>query len=121
MFSRGLRQFYIDEVGQLDDDTLVIPRNLIVRGDQLCADCNIVNITPVWFSLRVKVHSFLTVLQNGWKIEAGTRSIPSASFKWNYHDVIARIGAEIQWTSEFCYYLFIAACSNPVKVTQKYR
>lgn len=52
MFSRGLRQFFIEEVAQLIDDSYVIPHNWIVRAGKLCADCSDVVITtvgPVFF------------------------------------------------------------------------
>ncbi len=40
MYSRGLRQFYIDELAQLKDGSYVVPRNWIVRNGELHADCN---------------------------------------------------------------------------------
>ncbi|KAJ7266016.1 hypothetical protein C8J57DRAFT_1436108 [Mycena rebaudengoi] len=39
MFARGLRQFYIDEVAELDSGKKVIPLAWIKRGGELCTDC----------------------------------------------------------------------------------
>lgn len=37
---------------------------------------------------------------NGWKITETFRSIPANQFRYNYIDVIARVGGEIRWNSE---------------------
>ena len=47
MFSRGLRQFFIEEVTQLKDGSYVLPKNLIIRNKKLTSDCNLVVVTPV--------------------------------------------------------------------------
>ena len=47
MFSRGLRQFFIEEVTQLKDSSYVLPKNLIIRNKKLTSDCNLVVVTPV--------------------------------------------------------------------------
>jgi hypothetical protein len=39
MYARGLRQFYIDEVAELEDGSYVIPLAWIKRDGVLCADC----------------------------------------------------------------------------------
>lgn len=49
MFSRGLQQFFIDEISELANGRLAIPRNWIIRNDELCADSNDVVMTPVSF------------------------------------------------------------------------
>lgn len=55
MFSRGHRQFYINEVAQLHDGVYVIPRNWIVYDKELHADCSLVTVSPVNFALSVIV------------------------------------------------------------------
>lgn len=39
MYARGLRQFYIEEVAELESGKKVIPLTWIKRGGVLCADC----------------------------------------------------------------------------------
>lgn len=83
MFSRGLRQFYIEEVSQLTDGRLVVPHNWIVRHGDLTADCSLVSI-----------------MQNGWSIGGEIYQVAASEFKWNYHDVLSRIGGDIPWAGE---------------------
>ncbi len=47
MFSRGHRQFYINEVVQLRDGRFVLPRNFIKYQGELCSDCTLVSVTVV--------------------------------------------------------------------------
>jgi len=47
MFSRGLCQFFINELTQLKDGSYVIPQNLIIWNKKLTSDCNRVVVTPV--------------------------------------------------------------------------
>lgn len=47
MFSRGLRQFFIEEIAQLNDESFVIPHNWIIRGEELSADCSDVCVSGV--------------------------------------------------------------------------
>ncbi len=47
MYSRGLRQFYIEELAQLWGGTFVIPHNWIIRKGELHADCSEAFFTPV--------------------------------------------------------------------------
>ncbi|KAF8237494.1 hypothetical protein L208DRAFT_1421556 [Tricholoma matsutake] len=82
MFSHGLQQFYIDEVAQLDNGNHVIPRNWIICGGQLTADC-----------------SKVTISMTGWHIESTlVNVVPATAFQWNYHDVVVCTGEDITWT-----------------------
>ncbi|KAJ6600335.1 hypothetical protein DFH09DRAFT_1497797 [Mycena vulgaris] len=80
MFARGLRQFYIDEVSELDTGEKVMACAWIKRNGVLCADC--VEIVPS---------------TTGWKIGTETRSVPASSFAYNYQDIIERVGDKIIW------------------------
>ncbi|KIK02140.1 hypothetical protein K443DRAFT_122032 [Laccaria amethystina LaAM-08-1] len=61
MFSRGLWQFFIDEVSELDDGRLAIPRNWIMRNGELHADSNDVVMTPYSCkSVQVLLHRLET-------------------------------------------------------------
>lgn len=44
MYSAGGKTFYIEEVAQLNDKRIVIPKRWIIRNKELCADC--VTVTP---------------------------------------------------------------------------
>ncbi len=44
MYARGLRQFYIEEVAELQSGEKVIPLAWIKRGGIICADC--LEVTP---------------------------------------------------------------------------
>ncbi|PBK86015.1 hypothetical protein ARMGADRAFT_1047955 [Armillaria gallica] len=46
MYSRGLRQFYIEELAQLRGGTFVIPHNWIICKGELHADCSEAFFTP---------------------------------------------------------------------------
>ncbi|KAJ7474227.1 hypothetical protein FB451DRAFT_1351527 [Mycena latifolia] len=80
MYSRGLRQFYIEEVAELQSGKMVIPLAWIKRGGVLCAD-------------------YLDVIPavTGWKIGQDVQSVPAIEFRFNYHDIVERIGNEIPW------------------------
>ncbi|KAK0430592.1 hypothetical protein EV421DRAFT_1912712 [Armillaria borealis] len=81
MYSRGLRQFYIEELAQLQDGCYVIPYNWVIRGRYLHADCHEANPTL-----------------NGWTLSSTSRSIPASQFQFNYEDLVARMGdTNIQW------------------------
>ncbi|KAJ3994246.1 hypothetical protein F5050DRAFT_1800809 [Lentinula boryana] len=74
MYSQGSKQFWIEEVAQLSDGTLVIPRNWVYitqkQRRELHSDCSVIDITPV---------------------------IPASKFMYNYDDVIARTGDSFPW------------------------
>ncbi|KAJ7780397.1 hypothetical protein B0H14DRAFT_3095767 [Mycena olivaceomarginata] len=80
MYARGLRQFYIEELAALRDDSYVIPLAWIVRGGVLCADC--LDVTPA---------------PTGWTIGADIRSVLAMEFNSNYDDIIQRVGDNIKW------------------------
>ncbi|KAJ6631043.1 hypothetical protein B0H10DRAFT_2321221 [Mycena sp. CBHHK59/15] len=80
MYSRGLRQFYIEEVAELDNGKCVIPLAWIKRGGVLCADC--LDVIPA---------------TTGWQIGQDVRSVTATEFQFNYHDVVERIGDQITW------------------------
>ncbi|KAJ7847525.1 hypothetical protein B0H13DRAFT_2255356 [Mycena leptocephala] len=80
MYARGLRQFYIEEVAELESGKKVIPLTWIKRGGVLCADC--LDVIPAI---------------TGWQIGQDVYSIVATEFKFNYHDITERVGAEIKW------------------------
>ncbi|KAJ3738322.1 hypothetical protein DFH05DRAFT_1454991 [Lentinula detonsa] len=84
MMTRGLRQFWITEVAQLNDGSYVIPHNWIyvtTAGTKvLSSDCSDVQVTP-----------------HGWTILDSQRTIPSTQFCYNYDDIISQIGDKIHW------------------------
>ncbi|KAJ3792239.1 hypothetical protein GGU11DRAFT_760921 [Lentinula aff. detonsa] len=84
MISRGLRQFWIDEVAQLNDGSYVIPRNWInvttAGKTVLSSDCSNVQVTLL--------------------LSGPIRTVPAECFKFNYDDVISSIGDNIRWHSE---------------------
>ncbi|KAK0467035.1 uncharacterized protein EV420DRAFT_1636068 [Desarmillaria tabescens] len=81
MYSRGHRQFYIEELAQLREGTFVIPHNWIIRHGELHADCSEAFFTP-----------------EGWIISSTTSSIAASDFESNYEDLIVRMGdASIPW------------------------
>ncbi|KAF9065870.1 hypothetical protein BDP27DRAFT_1384442 [Rhodocollybia butyracea] len=82
MYSRGLKQFWIDEVSQLKDGSYVLPRNWIMRDKELHSDCSDVHVTPT-----------------GWEIDTDTRSIAATQFAFTYDDVTSVIGGDIIWRS----------------------
>ncbi|KAJ7034369.1 hypothetical protein C8F04DRAFT_1395435, partial [Mycena alexandri] len=84
MYSCGVRQFFVDELALLNDNSLVIPVAWIKRDGVLCADC--LNVTPAI---------------TGWTIGANVRSVPAIQFQYNYYDVIERVGDEkITWAAD---------------------
>ncbi|KAJ3782266.1 hypothetical protein GGU10DRAFT_275927 [Lentinula aff. detonsa] len=84
MYSQGLKQFWIEEVAQLSDGTLVIPQNWVYitqkQRRELHSDCSVIDITP-----------------NGWTILPAARTVPASKFMYNYDDVIARTGDSFPW------------------------
>ncbi|KAJ7835357.1 hypothetical protein B0H14DRAFT_3109979 [Mycena olivaceomarginata] len=80
MYSQGLRQFFIEEVSELDSGKFVLPLMWIIRGGVLCADC----------------YDVLPAL-TGWTIGNDVRSVPASEFRYNYPDIVDRIGNEIKW------------------------
>ncbi|KAJ7025042.1 hypothetical protein C8F04DRAFT_1046840 [Mycena alexandri] len=84
MYSRGVRQFFIDELALLNDNSLAIPVAWIKRDGVLCADC--LDVTPAI---------------TGWTIGANVRSVPAIQFQYNYYDVIERVGdKKITWAAD---------------------
>ncbi|KAJ6611032.1 hypothetical protein B0H10DRAFT_1810513 [Mycena sp. CBHHK59/15] len=81
MYASGLRQFYIDEVAVLDDNSFVIPTAWIKRTGGLSADCFQVTYSE----------------QNGWVIGTSIYQVPASRFCYNYHDVIESLGKPIPW------------------------
>ncbi|KAF7366090.1 hypothetical protein MVEN_00485300 [Mycena venus] len=80
MYTRGLRQFYIDEVAELQSGKKVIPLAWIKRGGVLCADN--LEVTPA---------------VTGWQIGQDVQSVAATEFQFNYHDIFERIGDNIPW------------------------
>ncbi|KAK0430360.1 hypothetical protein EV421DRAFT_1893571 [Armillaria borealis] len=81
MYSRGLCQFYIEELAQLREGTFVIPHNWIIRKGELHADCSEAVFTP-----------------EGWIISSTSSSIAASDFEFNYEDLIAWMGdVSIPW------------------------
>lgn len=80
MFSRGLRQFYIDELAQLTNGQFIIPRDWVIRNGELTAKCSPVSQGPA-----------------GWRIENALHVVPASQFQYNYHDIIGRVGGPVVW------------------------
>ncbi|KAL4261149.1 hypothetical protein AB1N83_008369 [Pleurotus pulmonarius] len=81
MFAKGLTHFYIDEVAELDSGWKVVPQNWYIFKGDLCADCRLVSILP-----------------NGeWLLSKEVERVRSSQFVFNYFDVVARAGTELQW------------------------
>ncbi|KAJ7752333.1 hypothetical protein B0H16DRAFT_1723687 [Mycena metata] len=74
MYARGLRQFYIEEVAELDNGKMVIPLAWVKGGGILCADC---------YEIKTTV--------TGWE------SVLATEFRFNYHDILERVGDKIKW------------------------
>ncbi|KAJ3780374.1 hypothetical protein GGU10DRAFT_397813 [Lentinula aff. detonsa] len=83
MFSRGLKQFWIEEVAQLSNGVYVIPHNWIY---ELSSDCSLVNVTS-----------------DGWVITNEQHTFPSFMFIYNHEDVVAQIGDSVRWRSDSQY------------------
>ncbi|KAJ7198300.1 hypothetical protein GGX14DRAFT_374386 [Mycena pura] len=83
MFSRGLRQFYIDEVAELDTGEKVMPLAWVKYDGVLCGEC-------------VEVIPSVT----GWHIGTECRSVPTSRIAYNYFDVVERIGDKFIWAVE---------------------
>ncbi|KAJ7259291.1 hypothetical protein C8J57DRAFT_1073183 [Mycena rebaudengoi] len=98
MFAPGLRQFYIDEVAELDSGKKVIPLAWIKRGGELCADC---------------LDAIPDASKNSWKIGQDITSVLASSFRYNYDDIIERIGDKIAWASES--WLIAPEMPNPLR------
>ncbi|THU97830.1 hypothetical protein K435DRAFT_721412, partial [Dendrothele bispora CBS 962.96] len=85
MFSTGGKQFYIEEVAKLRDNRLVIPISWMKRGDEICADANLVSIDKdgLWFR------------------ENGVIIVPSSLFERNCKEIISSLpGEHIPWKGE---------------------
>ncbi|KAJ7063307.1 hypothetical protein C8F01DRAFT_1229908, partial [Mycena amicta] len=80
MFSRGHRQFYIDEVAELNTGEKVLPVAWIIRGGELWADYH--DVLPETF---------------GWTVGSERKKIPVSRLVYNYFDVIERVGDMIPW------------------------
>ncbi|PBK87892.1 hypothetical protein ARMGADRAFT_1047540 [Armillaria gallica] len=81
MFSRGHRHFYIEEVTQLWDRSMVLPHNLIKFKGAPCSDCQTVSVSP-----------------NGWTISlAPLKRVYTSEFLFNYEDIISCVGDDITW------------------------
>ncbi|KAJ3727978.1 hypothetical protein C8R42DRAFT_755961 [Lentinula raphanica] len=88
MFSRGMKQFWIEEVAQLSDGSFVIPHNWIyvntAGARDLCSDCSIIQQTAT-----------------GWVITNEQRTISSSMFIHNYEDVISKLNfSVIPWNPD---------------------
>ncbi|KAJ7787250.1 hypothetical protein B0H14DRAFT_3580816 [Mycena olivaceomarginata] len=84
MYVRGLRQFYIEELAALRDDSYVIPLAWIVRGGVLCADC--LDVTPAPVGALISTNDI--------------RSVLAMEFNSNYDDIIQRVGDNIKWADD---------------------
>ncbi|KAJ7613787.1 hypothetical protein DFH06DRAFT_1286378 [Mycena polygramma] len=82
MYSRGLRQFFLEEVAELQNRSLVIPLAWFRRDKVLYANC-------------VDVTACVT----GWTIGQDMHSVPALEFWHNYHDLTERIGGNIKWAA----------------------
>jgi hypothetical protein len=94
MYSHGMRQFYIDEIAQLESGEYVIPCNWIIRKKALTADCLDVMVSPVsiWYTILI----LSNCVKAGWQIGSVRHVVPATLFQWNFHDIIGHCG-NIQW------------------------
>ncbi|KAJ6592424.1 hypothetical protein B0H19DRAFT_1204789 [Mycena capillaripes] len=76
MFSKGHKQFWIEELAQLKDGTYVIPHTLIVRNGELTSD----------------VSTAKKVSDGRWKLVDQERTIKADDFELDYNDMIAHFG-----------------------------
>ncbi|KAJ7266270.1 hypothetical protein C8J57DRAFT_1069087 [Mycena rebaudengoi] len=96
MYARGLRQFYIDELAELESGDIVMPLAWIKRGGVLCADCVDIIPSPVSFFPNLYFPR-LYQSQAGWNMSTNIRSISASDFQYNYDDIIQRVGDTIIW------------------------
>lgn len=52
MYSRGLRQFYIEEVSQLASGEYVIAHDWVIRKGELTASCSMITVAQVSHDLN---------------------------------------------------------------------
>ncbi|KAJ7062516.1 hypothetical protein C8F01DRAFT_986105 [Mycena amicta] len=83
MFSRGHRRFWIDEVAELNSGAKILPVALIVRDGELSAD-------------------YFDVLPHpsGWTLGSEQKKIPVSEIRYNFDDVVQRVGDKIRWSDE---------------------
>ncbi|KAJ6615575.1 hypothetical protein B0H10DRAFT_2164804 [Mycena sp. CBHHK59/15] len=91
MYADGLRQFYIDEVAALEDASLAIPVAWIKKEGVLSANC----------------------FETGWTIGTVMRSVPASAFRYNYHEIIERVG-EIKWAGDDLYVIMVPIWADDV-------
>ncbi|KAL0954389.1 hypothetical protein HGRIS_003373 [Hohenbuehelia grisea] len=83
MYSRGYCHFYIDEAAELDTGEFVMPRNWYTYKGMVYSDC---------ISLEPSLH--------GWKMGTTQTRICSNRLRFNYLDIVSRIGADIGWAAD---------------------
>ncbi|KAJ3978510.1 hypothetical protein F5890DRAFT_1422552, partial [Lentinula detonsa] len=87
MFSRGLKQFWIEEIAQLSNGAYVLPHNWISANT----------------SGKKELYSDCSMVRDGqWIITDQTQFISASEMLHNYDDIIAQLGdtAQIQWHTE---------------------
>ena len=104
MYSRGLRQFFIDEVAQLSSGEYVIPHDWVIRNGELTSRCSTVSVTPVSniFQRSEGWNLIDKNTQHGWKIHMESKIVVSSLFLKNYHDILGRVGDIITWEGVQC-------------------
>ncbi len=98
MFSWGYRQFFIEELTELEDGSLVLPTNLIIRNNTLHSDCLKVEKTPVRLNNLAKYiqDTYDSEMKSGCMIGSEVISIPTVRFAYTYSEVLSRHGIEGQ-------------------------
>jgi len=54
MYSRGLWQFFIEEVAQVSSGEYVIPHDWVIRNGELTSRCSMVSVTSVGDFLKAR-------------------------------------------------------------------
>ena len=54
MYSRGLWQFFIEEVAQVSSREYVIPHDWVIQNSELTSWCSMVSVTPVGDFLKAR-------------------------------------------------------------------
>lgn len=81
MYSRGLHQFFIEELAQLASGGYVIPHDWVIRGGKLTAQCSAVTVSQA----------------AKWTIADTHIIVPATDFSLNYHDIVQHFGSDLHW------------------------
>lgn len=98
MFSQGYCQFFIEELTELDNGSLVLPTNLIICNNTLHSDCLKVEKTLVHLNNLAEsiqdTHD--SDMKSGCMIGSEVISILTVRFAYTYSEVLSWHGTEGQ-------------------------